>query len=313
MSYFERKSDPRRFRTLLHAIIHLAFNSVWILTITNCFNGIIFEGSLLLMAIITATYSFYYWQSEFQIENNRRKSIGLFSHLIFASLVYSILQQLPLNEWHWSYFALYAYVQLTVLFFIIGFLIKLTSHDEKPPLLGNSIYLVSAVGCIIPIVVFFSNSFLLDYILCNSIFFFVALAYRINHVHQMRLEESENKDLLEIIASYEKESDQMTALFEEQKMKIFLLRGKLDTIKSNDESKRTLEQVFDSYELTPREKEVAVLLLYGKSNQEIANMEGANVQVVTIRTHGMKIYMKLGITGAKKDKQFRKKFGHYLQ
>lgn len=313
MSYFERKSDPTRSRTLLHAIIHLAFNSVWILTITGCFNGIIIQGSLFLMAIITATYSFYYWQAEFQLENNRKKSIGLFSHLIFASFIYSILQQLSLNEWHWLYFALYAYVQLTVLFFIGGFLIKLTSLDEKPPILGNTIYLVSVIGCILPIVVFFSNSFLLDYILFNSIFLLIALAYRINHVQQMRLEESETKDLLEIIASYEKESDQMSAQFEEQKLKILLLRGKLDTIKNNDESKRTLEQVFTSYGLTPREKEVAVLLLQGKSNQEIANMEGANVQEVTIRTHGMNIYMKLGITGSKKDKQFRKKFGHYLQ
>lgn len=72
-----------------------------------------------------------------------------------------------------------------------------------------------------------------------------------------------------------------------------------------------MDQIFDSYGLTPREKEVAGFLLKGKSNQEIAEID--IVDVVTIRTHAMKIYHKTGIKGANKNIQLRNKFASHVQ
>lgn len=311
ISYYARKSDKARRRNLVHSLLFILLNFLWLLSQTNLVKGAMFEGVLVLTGFLTGAYSFHYWHVELQLKKSVKNPIILLTLLFFAYVAYSLLQQFSFDKLHWAYFSLCLFSLLVTIYFIGGFIIQIRTLEEKAPFLKNAIITASIMACIVPFVFLAFNSFTLHFIVVNVGFSCITLAYIFNYVRQIQLEALENRDLLEIIATYEKESDQMNAQFKEQNMKIFELSGRLELHKKRGESKRTLEQVLNKYGLTPREKEVAVLLLKGKSNQEIADAD--NVIVGTIRTHAMKIYKKTGIKGAKKDNQFRKKFAQYIQ
>lgn len=308
--YYERKNDALRLRTLIHTSLHLTFNSVWLFSTTDIAQNIVgFEGVLLLVGITTASYSYYYWQAEFHIAERIKKSKLLFIHLALACLGHWLIKQLGAIQTDQLYFSFYCLVQLSTLYFTVGLLIKLAKTGERPTILGKAIILVCGLACFVPLLIFYSNSFELNYTYLNLLFICTGLAYSIYSAEQRRLESEENKEQREMLILYEQTSEQMSAEFEKQNQVIADLNEELEAYKL----KRTLQQVFGSYGLTPREKEVAILLLQGKSLQQIANLEKKTVTLETVRTHRMKIYHKTGIKGANKDMQFRKKFLPYIQ
>ena len=59
---------------------------------------------------------------------------------------------------------------------------------------------------------------------------------------------------------------------------------------------RAVSQQFRDWELTPAEREVAVLLLKGQSHKEIATATGRSER--TVRQHAIAAYHKAGVGGA---------------
>jgi DNA-binding NarL/FixJ family response regulator len=58
---------------------------------------------------------------------------------------------------------------------------------------------------------------------------------------------------------------------------------------------RAIDERFDAWGLTPTEREIALLLLKGKSHKEIAYATGRSER--TVRQHAVSVYEKSGLAG----------------
>jgi DNA-binding CsgD family transcriptional regulator len=265
------------------------------------------------LGILTAVYSFYYWCTETQIENTKRL-VGIFSiSLVLGYLIHLTAQSSFWGDSNWQNYLTYTYFQVLALTSISAFYLRLYKTKLGFTFLDFGIVLSSGSALILPSLMFFIESTMIHYLMYNSIFFAVAIGYSLSHVRQSRLEEKENKELLRIIAIQEERSIEMNSRNEEQNLVIQELNEELEQFKQLEQRKEQLLLEFAKYDLTPREQTVALFILEGKSNREIADIE--NVSVGTIRTHAMKVYSKTGITGNKKEKllKIQDKFLRFVQ
>lgn len=311
ISYFERKSEKGRLRIIVFTLLHTLFCSLWFLQNNSSFQS---NSTFLFAAgIITIAYTFYYWCIESPIIYLRRHVNVFFGCLLFGYILNTVIQQGVLEGHNWLNHITYAYFQLLAFIFIGGFYLRIIRNRPILSSLEFGVIFSSGLTLILPSAIYFIESSSIHYLLYNAIYFSVAIGYSVHYIKQSRLEEIENRELLRIIALQEEKSIALNSRNEEQCMVIQELNEELEQFKQPDKRKELLILEFDKYDLTPKEKTVAILLLEGKSNTEIASIE--NVSEGTIRSHAMKIYSKTEITGNKKEKvlKFRNKFNHLDQ
>ncbi len=304
ISYYERRTDSLRLRIVFHTGLHLLFNSIWLLSLSDFARDFMLDRALLIVGSITASYTFYFWQTEFQLKNRVRKSVLLFVQLILLSLIYILIERIGVSQYYWMYIALYATVQLSTLYFVIGFFVSISKTNEQPTVLGKAIIFACGLSCFVPLFAFFSNYFLLNYSYLNCIFFSVSLAYTLYAIKQSNLESMENQELFQIIASQELES-QHIALENELKSKTIVeLKNYIERLEKKEQSEDHVTEVLMRFDtLTASEFEVAKLLALGYSFQEIS--EQKHIAPSTVRKHASTIYSKLEV---KNLEEYRKSF-----
>ena len=63
--------------------------------------------------------------------------------------------------------------------------------------------------------------------------------------------------------------------------------------KNNDSENEEIKDVFEKYDFSTREKEIATLIIEGKSDKEIASQ--LNISPQTVATHNKKIFKKADV------------------
>ncbi len=63
--------------------------------------------------------------------------------------------------------------------------------------------------------------------------------------------------------------------------------------KNNDSGNEEIKDVFEKYDFSTREKEIATLIIEGKSDKEIASQ--LNISPQTVATHNKKIFKKADV------------------
>lgn len=314
ITYFARSKDKSRLQNLVHTSIFVCFNLLWIINQSVPNIGQTTSISLALLGFITAGYSYRFWHLQLQIDLDKKRTLSFVSLLIFIYVAFTCLQNLSIGKSHILFVSLCVLSLIITIIYVGGFILKIRSL-EGDSFLKNAILFSSLIACTVPIVFLAFDSFTLRFIVVNTGFLGITLSNVFSYITITKEETEERKELLALINEQERESEVIYAENEEKTLIIQSLSEELNFLKNRNQNRDVLDNVFDQFDLTPREKEVSFLLLQGKSNQEIANMANPIVSVGTIRSHVHNIYRKTGITGSKKEKvdRFIKKFLPYCQ
>lgn len=265
ISYFSRRSDKKRIRFLTLTVIYVLFNILWITNSIGLRFNLLSEISLFIIGLITIGYSCFYWLKEFDLTLTHKKAKLVLFHFSVILVLQSLTVYTGFFQYFWCYFALILYSEIVAIYFVRD-IFRAFKKNSKAELnsLSYSILIASVIACFTPLVLFFIESFTIEYIAINSGFFFIASAYLRQYVLNRQTEWS----LMDQFVNNDSEQAQ------------------------HDEYIK--ERIRQYSTLTPREVEVAQLMFQNLMWKEISGL--LKIEESTARKHGANIYAKFNVS-----------------
>lgn len=278
--YIIRRTDATRFRFLILSLAFITFNSLWILP-SLLFNINPETGNSLLIysGIFLVSYIYYYFLTELNISVNRHKVRQLFLSLLSVQFLREIaILNLVQKD------SFFVELSFTLIFTLVAAFFSISSIQSlyKSPIKLRHALFFAAIGFFVvstffPLILFCTQGNYTDSIFVNAVFAMISTAYLRHYLIELRI----TKTVPQNTERYSKLS----------------LSDRYLIIPSS----------LSSVDFTPREQEIASLILQGASYKEIALK--LFVSETTVRVHSSNVFSKAGISGDKKIKQFRDKFG----
>lgn len=274
-SYLILKIDKTRLRFLFLVLSVVGFNSLWFLEAFKfMIDPNLSEILLTYGGIFLVTHFYFYLSKELGISSKVYSALSLLIILLVTELLHDA-SGIVVSSHYLSSVKVFFSLTFQAIALVYG--VQIIRHlfqnglDKRSPFENASILGV-VMSMLLPSVIFHVSVTSLYNVIVNMIFLVVTLAYFKHFVIKLRLEKR--------IFSH---SQDFGNNLQEQFVQV--------------------PEVFFEYDLTPREREIAVYLLKGMSYEEIAEKlfrtSGA------IRKQGSKAYAKAGV---KNLVEFRKKF-----
>ncbi len=279
--YFSRSLDKSRLRFLLLSLLLALFNGLWLLHITFFESQfVLLKASEVYIGLALATYVYFYISKELNLQIGKFTPQRMLLALFLIEAFREITEILVVNSLSVSpNFFFSCLFQIVSLFYAIHALKTIFNKrdTQKDPMSIAAIGIL-IIALILPMLLFFVRFNFIENFLINLGFVFIVVAYFRIYFVQVA---AENRGYQAGI--------------------------NFSHLNQNDRYLKFPHGLND-YDLTIREREVGLLILDGKTYQEIADI--TNVSEGTIRTHAMHIYKKTGVVGSKKMAQFRLKFAN---
>lgn len=233
----------------------------------------------------------------------RVKSLALHLSLILG--VSFLIDFFPGNSE--LFLIMFFYAQAVAFFYSIKFLIALSRKTDGSKLINGVLAIVALMSCFLPVVLILIKSLLLKYLFVNISFFCFIFSSLVKHFTQVARQREEYGKNLETIAQYEVKLKELCAERSNQAAVISEYKKYFKLLEQEKGKDSIIEVLLSEYpDLTEREVAVAKLMAKGLSFVEIAEM--LNVTDGGARSHSVKIYRKVGISGMNKKKKFIRKF-----
>lgn len=274
-SYLVLKIDKTRLRFLYLGVSIVSFNALWVLT--KLYLDVPSQFSSLILAyagIFLVAHFYYYITKELGLHSKRFSTLSLLTLLILTELLRDSSLIAVSAE-----FAVYAKFLFFIVFQTIAIvygtrLLRLVfaSTKQKRSPFENASTIALSIAMFLPVIIFHVKVTSLYNLMVNGIVLLIAIAYFKHFIIKLKLEKrifNHSKDLGNNL--------------QEQFVRV--------------------PDTFFDYDLSSREREIAIYLLKGQSYEDIAKKlyrtPGA------MRKQGSKVYQKAGV---KNLDQFRKKF-----
>lgn len=275
ISYLIRRADRTRLRYLLLLLSFIAFNSLWILTGNmGSSNNVLSVSLLQLSGIGLLVFSYFYIEKELGIFQSRRRLYLLgFVSVIFVFITWIFENYVDPQPFVQN--GIFVIISLLGLMYFTSRSIReliRSNISKRNPILIAGLVTLSQIS-IAPIVLFYIEETYLKNVYINSIFLFISFAYLRQYISHLLFEHDQNKS-----------NNHLNEL---------------------NLSERFMDHVdlYMNYGLSPRECEIAEMLLSGLSYQEISAK--LNRTHDAMRKHGSNIFKKVGVSSLE---EFRDKF-----
>ncbi len=272
-NYLQLRIDRTRLRFLFLALSFFVFNLTWILQSWIVKNDIL-QIVLVYLGLFLASHLYSYLSKELNISVNNRSPLSLFLLLVLVELMRESSLIIVDDQYQvYTNFFFFVSFQVITLFFALKILRHLffQSNSGRAPIENASLSAI-IIGLLFPLVLFHVKVESLYNLLVNCIFIVIGLAYFRHHFIRLNLER-----------------------------KMFPKNGNLG--KNLKEQFVRVPDVLFEYDLSTREREIAIYLLQGMTYEEIADKISRSAGAV--RKQGSKAFAKAGVSNLK---EFRKKF-----
>ncbi len=275
ISYLIRRTDKTRLRYLLFLLSFIVFNSLWILIGNLGFSNNSLSVSILqLSGVGLLVFAYFYIERELGIFKSIRQLYLLgFTSTVFIFILWVsesyVDQSSSIQK---GVFALISMFGLT--YFTSSSIRELirSNLSKRNPILIAGLLTLSQIT-IAPIVLFYVEETYIKNIYVNSIFLFVSFAYLKQYITHLLFEHDQNKS-----------------------------NSHLNELNLSERFRENIG-LYVNYGLSPRECEIAEMLLSGLSYQEIS--EKLNRTHDAMRKHGSNIFKKVGVSSLD---EFRDRF-----
>jgi DNA-binding CsgD family transcriptional regulator len=265
ISYISRRSDARRKRILVMALIYVLLNVTWIASNSDVVSVSLANEVLSILGVFAIGYTYYYCLCEFEIAFTKPflARLILFVLVLFAAI--SFFNRFFGELDGLARIGVFLYAELVVLFFVSKIILRARSTASPPFDIRHYGVLFAAFFSIcVPFILIYLSNENLKFITINVGFMSILFAYISFYVNQMQIEWFEferarsNRDLEDL---------------EQQK----------------------IAEILDKFAtLTAREVEVSKLMVQQLLWKEIADR--LNIEESTARKHGANIYSKFGVS-----------------
>lgn len=272
-NYLQLRIDRTRLRFLLMALSFFLFNAIWLMQGWIMKNNIL-PIILVYFGLFLASHLYSYLTKELNIPVNNRSPLTLFILLVLVELMRES-SLIVVDDQYQLYTNLFFFglFQVIALYFALKIFRKLffQSNKNKAPIENASVSAI-LIALLVPLVLFQVKVESLYNLMINCIFIIVSVAYFRHHFIRLNLER-----------------------------KMFPRNSNIG--KNLKEQFVRVPDVIFEYDLSTREREIAIYLLQGMSYEEIADKISRSAGAV--RKQGSKAFAKAGV---KNLKEFRKKF-----
>ncbi len=274
-SYLELRIDRTRLRFLIVAASFVAFNALW-LAIELCtqIDAHVGECLLIYSGILLISLTYYYISRELGLPLNKYSVLRLLLLLLGSELLRESALHIVTDEFL-NYSSLFFFIVFQIIAAVVGtrLLLLLFRRDQTE----RSPFANAAIGSVVilmflPLVLFHVQVQSLYNVMLNSAFALIAFAYFKHFVIRLKLQ---------------KKMFPPTGFIGENLQEQFV----------------RVPDVFFEYDLSARERQIAIFILKGMSYEEIATKLFRSPGAV--RKQGSKAYAKAGV---KNLQEFRKKF-----
>lgn len=267
IAHFSKSLDKKRLRFLYLSIAFLLFNSIWLFS-KSIFGDLWIGRDLLAYSgIFLSVYGRHYFSLELGVPQEviHRSSRNLLISLFVLQLGHEITMCFVATASH-----LWVNLSTVILFQLISFLFVIKDvkffvakiESRKPVFFVAIITLILAT--FIPVTLFLLNVDWLKPIVVNISFFSIAFVYFRYSIEQSIIE----SNILSTLG--------------------------ISPSKTLNEDHMKIQDLFVQYELTNRERQIALQLLQGLSFEDIASKN--YISDKTVKRHAYNIYPKVGVS-----------------
>lgn len=299
INFATRKADPTRVRFFILTNAFFVFNLTWIFLLKSFSFDTWKEIPIIgYLGILTIGYSYYYISRESGINKSKTNAIRL---VLFLSVVYVLQQILKVNLSAdlMAHLAIVTIIltQVIAVFFgakLIHAIVETRIKTDYLSPIYSATLITACIYCFSPLLFGLVNESSIEFVLINSPFLIISLAYIVHHIKQLKTE----TNLLNSHLASETLNGRYGRDEKRIKHAISIYHG-LNMQERNDR----IASLFAEYDLTERQIEIAILIINGTSTKQIAGL--LEIKYATVRVHIMTISIKTGVDGVK---EFREKF-----
>ena len=273
ISYISRRSDARRKRILVMALLYVLLNVTWIVSNSDVVTLSLANEVLSILGVFAICYTYYYCLCEFEIPFTKPFLVRLILYVLAIFAATSFFNRF-FGEWNGlARIGVLLYTEFVVLFFVGKIILRARSAQSAPlDIRHYGILFAAFFSMCVPFILICLSNENLKFITINIGFMSILFAYIFFYVNQMQLE-----------------------WFEFERV-----RSNRDL--ENIEHQKIAEMLEKFSTLTAREVEVSKLMVQQLLWKEIADR--LNIEESTARKHGANIYSKFNVSGIEEFRRF---------
>lgn len=298
INYFARQTDKTRLRFLVLTLAYFVFSVTWL----SCLQTLSFATwkeipSIGYIGVLMIGYTYYYLSKESEMTESTNRSLVL---VVLLSITY-LLQHLA--TLHFSsntifYVTIVSFALTQIIAVVYG--VRLVRLIIRAKIVRGSISPINLATLIVFFIYVFSPLFFgvisnasIEFVIINAPFIVISFAYLSHDVKQQKSE----GELLHPKLS----SDTLNDRYEKIEKGTWIIAEYSELNRSERNEK--IAELLAEYELTDKQKEIAIMIINGSTTVEIAKR--INRSEATVRWHIMHLSEKVGVSGIR---EFREKF-----